>query len=149
MSALATSLANLAAQAGFPASQASIAAAVAMAESSGNPNAIGDSGNSYGLWQINLPAHPEFAGVDLLDPQTNANAAFRVWQAAGGSFSPWTTYRTGAFQQYLTAPVSSPFSPSTSALVIPSPAAAPGFDWSSVAIALGLVAVAGFALSEA
>ena len=54
--------------------------AVALAESSGNPAAVGDmnipnvaaAGGSVGLWQINKAAHPEFAGQDLTDPQINA-----------------------------------------------------------------------------
>lgn len=92
--------------AGFSATDAVTAAAVALAESSGNPAAVGDGGNSIGLWQIYLPVHPEFSGEDLTDPQTNANAAFSVWQAAGGSFSPWTTYGSGAYLTYIPAPSS-------------------------------------------
>ena len=91
----------LASNAGF--SDPSTAAAIALAESSGNPNAVGDlniTGGSVGLWQINLKAHPEYTAAQLTDPQTNANAAFAVFQAAGG-FSPWTTYNTGAYQAYL------------------------------------------------
>jgi Lysozyme like domain len=91
--------------AGFTGADLAIAVAVALAESGGNPNAYNpetaagtpqDMG-SYGLWQIYLNAHPEFAGQNLLDPQTNANAAFSVYQAAGNSFKPWTTFKTGAY----------------------------------------------------
>jgi hypothetical protein len=88
-------------KAGFSGADLTIAVAIAYAESSGDPNALGDNGNSYGLWQINLPAHPEYAGADLYDPQTNANAAFAIYQQAGESFSPWTTFKTGAYEQYL------------------------------------------------
>lgn len=101
-------LESLAMSAGFSATDAVTAAAVALAESSGNPAAVGDGGNSIGLWQIYLPAHPEFSGEDLTDPQTNANAAFSVWQAAGGSFSPWTTYGSGAYLTYVPAPSFTP-----------------------------------------
>jgi hypothetical protein len=72
-----------------------------------------------------------------------------VWQAAGGSFSPWTTFRSGAYLSYLAAPASSPYSPSTASLLIPSPGSAPAFDWGSVAIGLGLILGLGFVLSEA
>jgi len=87
--------------AGFSGTDLAIAVAIAYAESSGDANAIGDNGDSIGLWQINLPNHPEYEGVDLYDPQTNANAAFAIYQQAGESFSPWTTFKTGAYTQYL------------------------------------------------
>ena len=101
----ATDIAGYAANAGFANSDLDVAVAVALAESSGNPGAVGDlnltPGGSVGLWQINLKAHPEFAGQDLTDPQTNANAAYSVYQAAGSSFSPWSTYKSGAYSNYL------------------------------------------------
>jgi len=87
--------------AGFSGADLAIAVAIAYAESSGDANAVGDSGNSFGLWQINLPNHPEYADANLYDPQTNANAAFAIYQQAGNSFSPWTTFNTGAYSQYL------------------------------------------------
>lgn len=90
-------------RAGFSGADLSIAVAIAYAESSGDPNAIGDLdlGRSIGLWQINLRAHPEYSEQELFDPQTNANAAFAIYQAAGNSFRPWTTYKTGAYESYL------------------------------------------------
>lgn len=106
-----TPLEQLAADAGFTGSDIGVAAAIAMAESSGNPNKYNpepqakggtpEGQGSYGLWQIYLKKHPEFAGVDLFDPRNNAAAAYDVFQKAGGSFDPWTTFRTGAFMQYL------------------------------------------------
>lgn len=92
-------IAGVASTAGFTGGDLVIAVAVAYAESSGNPNSVGDNGDSIGLWQINLPNHPEYQGVNLTDPQTNANAAFAIYSAAGNSFSPWTTFRNGAYQQ--------------------------------------------------
>jgi Lysozyme like domain len=101
-------LADLARRAGFPEDQIATAVAVAMAESGGNPDAVGDlsitPGGSIGLWQINLQAHPDLAAkFDLKDPLQNAMAAYQVWQNSGGRWSPWTTYNTGAYQQYLGA----------------------------------------------
>lgn len=102
---------TLAANAGFAGEDLDVAAAVAMAESSGDPNAVGDVGipvpgsQSYGLWQINSYFHPEF-GPDftkLFDPTTNAAAAYSVYRVAGYSFSPWTTFKTGAYSKYLPA----------------------------------------------
>lgn len=92
-------------QAGFTGQDLISAVAIAIAESSGNPKANGDTnltpGGSVGLWQINLAAHPEFAGLDLTDPQTNANAAYSVYMAAGYSFYPWSTYKSGAYARYV------------------------------------------------
>lgn len=98
-------LQELAATVGFP--DPNLAAAVAMAESGGDPAAYGDAqyGGSYGLWQINLPAHPEYSGDPsvLYDPTTNAQAAFKI-SSSGTNWKPWTTYRTGAFQKWYTPP---------------------------------------------
>jgi hypothetical protein len=98
-------IAQYAANAGFSGPALQTAVAIALAESGGNPNAVGDLnlGTSVGLWQINLRAHPEFANVNLRDPQTNANAAFAIYTAAGSSFSPWSTYKSGAYQAFLSA----------------------------------------------
>lgn len=160
VSALFTSLANLAAQAGFPTSQISVAVAVALAESSGNPNAYNPetaAGNapgqgSYGLWQINLAAHPEFESWNLFDPQANANAAYRVWQQAGGSFSPWTTFRTGTYQAFLPTPpttASSPYAPWPSTLTILSPASLSSMEpLKTLAIAAAVIIGLGFVLEE-
>lgn len=103
-----TDIATVAQNAGFTGSDLVTAVAVAMAESSGNPNALGDVGigqGSFGLWQINSKYHPEF-GPDfttLYDPQTNANAAYSVYTAAGNSFTPWSTFKTGSYQQFVSS----------------------------------------------
>jgi len=156
MSLTSSAITQLAAAAGFTGSDINAAAAIAMAESSGNPNALGDNGNSVGLWQINLPAHPEFAGWNLLDPQTNAVAAFQVYQAAGNSFAPWSTYNTGKFLAFLpsSAPVTIDAStgqifPQTATLSIPpiAPAASSSI-WATLAIAAAILFGIGFVLSE-
>jgi hypothetical protein len=98
-----------AANAGFSGADLATAVAIAFAESSGIPTARNPEG-SYGLWQIYLPAHPEFAGQNLYDPQTNANAAFSIYSRAGG-FSDWTTFRSGRYRVFL-APSYPPGSPS-------------------------------------
>jgi hypothetical protein len=91
----------LAAKAGF--ADPVTAAAIAMAESSGNPNAIGDNGTSYGLWQIHVPAWPQFAANPqaLLNPATNAAAAAMVYNAQG--WTAWSTYNNLAYTQYMPA----------------------------------------------
>lgn len=98
-------LVSLAQSAGFAGADAYIAAAIALAESSGDPNAVGDleltPGGSIGLWQINLKAHPEYNAQELTNPQTNAAAAFAIYQQRGNSFLPWSTFKSGAYSKYL------------------------------------------------
>jgi murein DD-endopeptidase MepM/ murein hydrolase activator NlpD len=97
-------LASLARQAGFPESAIPTAVAIAMAESGGNPNAIGDKsiGGSDGLWQIYTKAHPDLVQkYNLFDPLQNAMAAYQVYKNAGNKFTPWTTYNTGAYLKYV------------------------------------------------
>src|SRR5580765_197332 len=94
-------------QAGFPPDQAPTAAAVALAESSGNPDATHANGNrstDFGLWQINSVHGQLLAGQNWRDPVANARMAFSVWQGSG--WRAWTTYNTGAYRRYLngTAP---------------------------------------------
>lgn len=99
---------TVAANAGFSGDDLTTAVAVALAESGGNPNAHGDTSlgsgtGSFGLWQIYSDAHPEY-GPDftkLFDPQTNADAAYAIYSAAGNSFKPWTTFKTGSYQGFM------------------------------------------------
>jgi hypothetical protein len=98
-------IASVASAAGFSGPDLSTAVAVALAESypPGNAASMGDSNQSYGLWQIYTPQHPE-CGPDfsaLLDPQTNANCAYSIYKAAGSSFSPWSTYNSGKYLTFL------------------------------------------------
>jgi hypothetical protein len=79
-------------QAGGPPSYASLMAAIALAESGGNPSIVNSIGAS-GLWQI----HPAQAGD--LDPLTNARMAVGKLRSQG--LSAWTTYTSGAYRQFL------------------------------------------------
>lgn len=91
----------LATAAGFP--DPRLAAAVAMAESGGKAWIIvpePKGGPSFGLWQIHLSDHPQFRGVDLLDPATNARAALEI-SRNGADWSPWSTYKNGLHKPYL------------------------------------------------
>lgn len=104
----ASDIAGFAANAGFTGDDLVTAVAVALAESSGNPQAHGDQGlgsgrGSFGLWQIYSDAHPEYGPdfTQLYDPQTNANAAFAIYQAAGNRFTPWSTYKGGQYEAHL------------------------------------------------
>jgi hypothetical protein len=104
---------TVAANAGFTGADLATAVAIALAETnpSGNENSYNPETNapggtppgqgSYGLWQIYLKKHPEFAGENLLDPQTNANAAFQIYSQQG--FAPWATYGSGKYMAYLSS----------------------------------------------
>jgi Lysozyme like domain len=97
--------------AGGPAAVAPIAAAIALAESAGS-NVIQQgqpySTTGWGLWQITPGNSEPSIGVDnaLLDPETNAKAAVAKYEQAGNSFSPWTTYTSGKYEQFLQQGVS-------------------------------------------
>jgi soluble lytic murein transglycosylase-like protein len=101
----ASDIAGYASGAGFSPDLVPTMTAIALAESSGNPNAVGDNGTSYGLWQIHFTVHPEVLnGQDpsiLFDPATNANAAYQIFQRQG--LSAWTTYNTGTYAKNLPA----------------------------------------------
>lgn len=103
---------RLASEAGFSPEEAKVMAAIAMAESSGNPEAYNGTGadDSYGLWQMNLKySGPEVArrmnswGItdksQLYAPPANAQAAYRLYQEQG--FNAWSTYNNGDYQKYL------------------------------------------------
>lgn len=77
-------------------------AAIAIAESSGNPNVVNSSGH-YGLWQISKdhaldPGWPFGAASSAwLDPATNARMAEWVYKKQG--YTAWTTYNNGAYSK--------------------------------------------------
>jgi hypothetical protein len=75
--------------AGGPSNVANVAAAIALAESGGNPSIVNSIG-ATGLWQIYGNPFPGNAK----DPLTNAKMAVAKYRGAHG-FTPWTTY-TGA-----------------------------------------------------
>lgn len=86
-------------QAGGVSSSANIAAAVALAESSGNPNASNNNTNGTidrGLWQINS-IH---GALSTFDPLGNARAAVSI-SGNGSSWMPWVAYTNGNYAQYL------------------------------------------------
>jgi hypothetical protein len=84
-------------KAGGPTAEAKTAAAIALAESGGNPNAKNPEGPEHaeGLWQIK---GQDVAG-NPFNPEVSAANAVAKYKAAKG-FSPWTTYTSGAYKQY-------------------------------------------------
>ena len=109
---------------GGPAASSDVAAAVAQAESGGDPSKINNTAYatrpgyhapsagaqpeySVGLWQINLVAHPGYTEASMLTPAGNAAAAVAI-SASGTSFAAWTTYVDGAYLPFLAAAGPSP-----------------------------------------
>lgn len=66
--------------------------AVAMCESSLNPEAIGDSGNSRGIFQIHKKYHPDISDNQAFDPDFSAE--WTADQFSKGKQHLWTCSRT-------------------------------------------------------
>jgi hypothetical protein len=90
----------LAARVGF--SDPRLAAAVAYAESKGDPLARNVTAieASYGLWQVNVRAHPEYDAASLGDPLYNAQAALTLSRTARG-WGHWSTFTDGSYLAYM------------------------------------------------
>lgn len=108
-------LVRIALEAGFSRGEASVMAAIAAAESGGDPTIdtvrSGLDPNmrreySIGLWQINYKVHQNWLRSELgitdpeqlRDPATNARAARAVKEKQG--LGAWATYTSGAYQPY-------------------------------------------------
>jgi Lysozyme like domain len=83
---------------------APVAAAIAMAESGGDAAATNPTDNngtqtSWGLWQISNGTHAQPV-PNILDPNVNAGQAVSKY-AGAGNWSPWGTYDSGAYKQFL------------------------------------------------
>jgi len=123
--------------------------AIARAESGGRPEAIGDGGLSFGIWQIYTPAHPQWSGAWLLDATHNAMAA-QALSGGGRSWLPWCTWEAPAcggrgnarYRAYLPearAALSLP-PPPPGPPPAPSPSpASPGLPWAALLAGLALV----------
>jgi len=91
--------------AGGPASVASVAAAIALAESGGCTTALnatdnGGTQSSFGLWQISTGTHTP-PSANWADGAENAALAVAKYKGAGNGFSPWGTYASGAYKAFL------------------------------------------------
>lgn len=98
-------VAKAAYDAGFRGDNLVVAIAVSHAESGWNPaatNANTNGSTDYGLWQINSVHAALLAHGDWHDPRFNASVAFQIWSDAHG-WSPWVTYWSGSYAQYMPA----------------------------------------------
>lgn len=112
MALTAAQLYDLARGAGLSATAAVVAAAVALAESGGNPDAVGDVGiqtdkwgPSIGLWQIRSLKADHGTGRTrdasrLADPTFNARSMAEI-SGAGSNWRPWSVFVSGRYRQYL------------------------------------------------
>lgn len=90
---------------------AALAVAVALAESGGRTDALGDTGitgakwgPSVGLWQIRSLNADKGTGrtrdeIANRDPDTNARHAFEI-SGGGSNWKPWSAYTSGAHKAY-------------------------------------------------
>ena len=80
----------LLAEAGSPPEWVEPLVAIALCESRGRPDAVGDAGASLGTWQIWVGWF--FEGEDPFDPLTNARVAIRIRETRGrfGGGGGWT-----------------------------------------------------------
>lgn len=93
-------IADVAYGAGFRGKALTNAVAVALAESGGNPRAVGHNSDKYrsrdrGLWQINSHWHPEVSDAAAFSPSSCAAAAYRI-SSHGKDWSPWSTWKNGS-----------------------------------------------------
>jgi len=112
-------------QAGGAQILAPVMAAVALAESSGNPQSVNPNDNggtqsSFGLWQISDGTHTP-PSPDWATPSVNAQLAVAKEQSQG--LSAWGTYDSGAYLKYL--PAGSAATPGNTT-TLPDPATAGG-----------------------
>jgi hypothetical protein len=100
-------------EAGFSRSSAITMVAVGLGESGGNDTAVGDVsledstwGPSVGLYQVRTVKSKTGSGTDrdisalMGDPDRQAQAAWDI-SNNGTDFTPWTVYKSGEYQKYL------------------------------------------------
>jgi murein DD-endopeptidase MepM/ murein hydrolase activator NlpD len=107
-------LEQLAKNAGFSSALAPVMAAIALAESGGNPSATNPYDNngtqtSWGLWQISYGNHN--APPSWSDPQANANLAYQKYVSQG--LGAWGTYTSGKYKDFLSGMNTSALTTST------------------------------------
>lgn len=88
---------------GSPAA-AQIAAAIAMAESSGNPSSTSsnpDGGTNVGLWQLDTKGVGAGYSIDQLkEPDTNCRVTI-MGSLNGTNWGDWETYANGSYKRFL------------------------------------------------
>jgi murein DD-endopeptidase MepM/ murein hydrolase activator NlpD len=94
---------NFASQAGFTGQGLNIIVAIAQAESGLNTAARGvnsDGSIDRGIVQINSKWHAEYSDACAYEPSCAMRAAYQI-SNKGTNFTPWSTYTSGAYKQFL------------------------------------------------
>ena len=129
----------LARSVGIPENHVPLMAAIALAESSGDPSAInpgvgagGRRTNEYsvGLWQINTLVHKNYSVQQLKDPQINAREMARIYRTQG--LRAWGAYTDGRYKRYMTGVI---------ATGSPLPSSSAASDTSKIVLAVAAVLV--------
>jgi hypothetical protein len=128
-------------QAGGPKALAPLMAAIALAESSGNPGALNTTDNggtqtSVGLWQVSTGTH-QYPSA-WATPEGNAKEAVAKYKSQG--LGAWGTYTSGAYRQFYKGgtPASSlPQGGGTQQATLDSAGGIPGWLGGAFDIALG------------
>lgn len=94
---------------------APVMAAIALAESSGNPNATNPNDNgglqtSWGLWQLSDGTHNQPVN-NILNPEVNAQQAVKKYKSQG--LTAWGTYTSGIYRKYMSTSAPSPVGSTT------------------------------------
>jgi hypothetical protein len=102
----ASEIAGYAQKAGVTGQNIVIATAIALAESSGDTDAINTANRNgstdYGLWQINSVHSALLNGHNWRDPADNAAMMYSI-SNGGKNWSPWSSYKSGAYLAHLGA----------------------------------------------
>jgi hypothetical protein len=96
-------LAIAARNAGLPSDKIVTAVAIAGAESGFRLEAekVDWIESSYGPWQVNRDAHPQYSADELKTPDGAARAMVQI-SGNGETWQPWTGYFSGAWRNHLT-----------------------------------------------
>lgn len=129
-------------RAGWPTDLLEVMAAIGLAESSGDPGAtrVRAAGQgqrlperSYGLWQINTIAHPEYSIASLLDPVNNARAALKLYQErqreGRNGLTHWGSYTDGRYRSYYSGQDASGADPAGAGQLIPASSSGSSGSW--------------------
>jgi len=106
----ASEIKGYAVQAGVTGQNATIATAIALAESDGNTDAIGHNSNGtddFGVWQINSSHAALLNSHNWRDPSDNAAMMFSI-SNGGRNWAPWSTFKSGAYLAHLAAASGAP-----------------------------------------
>lgn len=79
-----------------------LALAIARAESSWRSDVHNSTppDDSYGLWQINRNAHPQYSPEFLITPEGNAQAMYAI-SSGGTNWRPWATFNNREYRNHL------------------------------------------------